>query len=235
MKGYFVTGTDTDAGKTVASAAILSLLLNNGIDAVPVKPAQTGCESMNGKLNAPDLDFTLKITGLNIDESEKELLCPNKFEPACSPHLAAELANKKINLNDMVTSIKNVSEKHEQVIVEGAGGIMVPLNDNELMIDLMCQLNLPVVLVARPGLGTINHTLLSLKALRERNLEVAGVLLCATKPLKEDFIEKDNIKSIEKFGDVKILGTLPYIENVDNINAKDFLEIVENCITLPVN
>lgn len=233
MKGYFITGTDTDAGKTVASAAILSLLINRGIDAVPVKPAQTGCENVGEKLNAPDLDFTLKITGLKIEEPEKELLCPNKYKPACSPHLAAEMANEKIILQDIVSSIKKLSEIHEQVVVEGAGGIMVPLNDNEMMIDLMCLLELPVILVARPGLGTINHTLLSLQALRNRNIEVAGVLFCATKPLNDDFIEKDNIKSVEKFGDVRVLGTLPYIKNIQDISQKSFLEIANTYITIP--
>lgn len=231
MKGYFVTGTDTDAGKTVASAAVLSILLSNGIDAVPVKPAQTGCEYIGEKLNAPDLDFTLKVTGLKIEESEKELLCPNKYEPACSPHLAAEMADEKIVLQDIVSSIKKLSLKHEQIVVEGAGGIMVPLNENEMMIDLMCQLNLPVILVARPGLGTINHTLLSIEALRNRKLEVAGVLFCATKPLKGDFIEKDNIKTIEKFGDVKIFGTIPFIENIQDILPQNFFSFVKGCIS----
>lgn len=234
MKGFFITGTDTDAGKTVASAAILALLLNLEKDAVPVKPAQTGCELINGKLNAPDLDFTLKITGLEIEESERENLCPNKYEPACSPHLAAEMANDYIDLNELVLSIKKVSEKHELIIVEGAGGIMVPLNDKELTLDLMCQLNLPVILTARPGLGTINHTLLSLKALKDRGLEVAGVIFCATKPLKGDVIEKDNVKIIEKFGNVKILGTIPYIANLEDLHPEEFFNAIKECVVLPL-
>lgn len=233
MKGFFITGTDTDAGKTVASAAIISLLLNSGIDVVPVKPAQTGCELTDGKLSAPDLDFTLKITGLEVDPEIKDTLSPYKFKPACSPHLAANLACENIKISEIVKTIEDISINHECVVIEGAGGIMVPLNNSEMMIDLMCKLGLPVILTARPGLGTINHTLLSLKALRDKGLKVAGVIFCATKPLKGDFIEEDNVKSIEKFGNVKVLGTIPFIENIDNISSDRFLDIVIKKISLP--
>lgn len=233
MKGFFITGTDTDAGKTVASAAIVSLLKDKGVNVVPVKPAQTGCTSINGKLNAPDLDFTLKITDLKLEHEIKDLLSPYKFEPACSPHLAANLANCKITVKKIVESIKQISDKSDTMVIEGAGGIMVPLNDSEMMIDLMSMLSLPVILTARPGLGTINHTLLSIKALRDRGLEVAGVIFCATEPLKGDYIEMDNVKSIEKFGNIKVLGTIPFIDNIEKISSESFLKIIKKNISLP--
>lgn len=233
MSSYFVTGTDTDAGKTVASAAILSILLNRGVDSVPVKPAQTGCDIKDGELDAPDLDFTIKITGVKIESDDKDLLSPYRYQPACSPHLAAEMLGEEIELDKIINSVEKLKKKHDSVIVEGAGGIMVPINNNEMMIDLMSKLNLPVILTARPGLGTINHTLLSLSVLRSRNINIAGVIICATEPLKGDFIEEDNIKSIEKYGNIKVLGTIPYIENLDELSAHKFFEIVNQSITLP--
>jgi dethiobiotin synthetase len=110
----------------------------------------------------------------------------------------------------MVIAARKLASDYEFVIAEGAGGIMVPLNHRETMLDLMQALKFPVLVVARPGLGTINHTLLSIRALRSDGLDIAGVVFVASKPGQAGFIEEDNAATIEQFGKVPVLGTIPY-------------------------
>ena len=147
---------------------------------------------------------------MNVSEADSDLISPYRFEPACSPHLAAELAGTEININRIVSALQELTTEYETVLVEGAGGVMVPLNRNELMLDLMRAINFPVVLVARPGLGTINHTLLSIRALREAGLDIAGVIFVASQEREPGFIEEDNAVTIEQFGNVPMLGTIPF-------------------------
>jgi dethiobiotin synthetase len=197
MQSLFVSGTDTGAGKTVAVAALLSVLLDNKVDAVPMKPIQTGCELHDGVWSVPDLEFVKEACGLSFSSEDQELSCPYKFEPACSPHLAAEKARTTISLDKIIESFATLQSRHDMVVAEGAGGIMVPIDKDTMMLDLMKALNLPVVLATRPGLGTINHTLLSINELRRAGLSIAGIIFCETKPPARDFIEIDNRKTIE--------------------------------------
>jgi len=209
-KGIFITGTDTGVGKTLVSAVILSALHQAGIDAVPMKPVQTGCKSKKGRLIAPDLAFVLQLTGIKTAASEQHLMCPYRFKPACSPHLAASMAGKRISFSNVRKCFRKLASRHSMVIVEGAGGVLVPLNGKKTMLDLMKMLDLPVILVARPGLGTINHTLLSINKLRGAGLEVKGVIFNETQPGRPGFIEKDNVKTIAQLGKVRILGYIPF-------------------------
>ncbi len=204
----FITGTDTDVGKTVVTSLLLAAMRANGVDAVPMKPVQTGCEF--GVV--PDFAFYEKISQTHFED--QDLQVPYKYEPACSPHLAAKLAGEQIELNKIEDAFKKLSSKHQQVLVEGAGGIMVPLNENELMLDLMKKLNLPVLLVARPSLGTINHTLLSVAALRSAGLKILGVIVVDSYKISGDLIESDNLKSISEYGEIPVLAHIPYIENI---------------------
>lgn len=203
----FITGTDTDVGKTALTGLLLAALLEQGADAVPMKPVQTGCE--DGQV--PDLDFYERVTGRRF--GNHALHAPYLYEPACSPHLAAEMAGRPIDLGRIVDSYEKLQASHETVLVEGAGGIMVPLNESEMMLDLMKALNLPVLLAARPGLGTINHTLLSLEVLRQSGLDVLGVVIVESFAGAHDFIEADNRAAIEKYGEIPVLATIPYVEN----------------------
>ena len=132
-----------------------------------MKPVQTGCVREQQGVKAPDIEFCLDSAGIKNIDIGMDLMAPYMFEPACSPHLAAEMAGTEISIAAITSCFKKLSEKHEYIVVEGAGGVMVPLSRRESMIDLMRALKLPVVLVARPGLGTLNHTLLSLNALKQ--------------------------------------------------------------------
>jgi len=213
-KGIFITGTDTGVGKTVVSAILLSSLRNTGIDAVPMKPVQTGCIKSRGSLVAPDLEFVLRFTGLTPSKTIKNLMNPFRFKPACSPHLAAVMAGKAISFKEILRSFTILSKKHDAIIVEGAGGILTPITGSRTMLDLMKTLTLPVILVARPGLGTINHTLLSIRELRRAGLEVKGVIFNQTEPGRPGFIEKDNFRTITALGKVRILGFIPFNRNL---------------------
>ena len=213
----FITGTDTDVGKTVLTAFLLAAIRAKGIDAVPMKPVQTGCEF--GVV--PDFEFYEKISQMRFED--QDLHVPYKYAPACSPHLAAQMANDRIDLNKIEDAFKKLSSKHQFVLVEGAGGIMVPLNENELMLDLMKKLDLPILLAARPSLGTINHVLLSLEVLRNGGLNVLGVIAVENSPNSCGFIETDNLKAIEKYG--KFLFWQKFY--IENLNCCDSLPLSE--------
>jgi dethiobiotin synthase len=198
-----------------------------------MKPVQTGCKpegfrpealdfrntgglSQNLKpkvqslFSAPDLDYSLSMSGMSVSEKNYTLMAPYRFEPACSPHLAAEMAGTEIEIAQIVSAAQTLASEYDRLIVEGAGGVLVPLNRRETMLDLMAALKLPVVLAARPGLGTINHTLLSVRALRSAGLDIAGVVFIESEPSGDHLIEEDNASTIEQFGNVPILGKIPY-------------------------
>ena len=211
MKGIFVTGTDTGVGKTVVTAGLTRILRAAGLDAAPMKPVQTGCVSTGESLSAPDLEFALCAAGLAPDPSEKHLMCPYCYEPACSPHLAGRLAGHDPQVDKIVEAARRLGRRRQVVIAEGAGGVLVPLNERETMLDLMRQLHWPVVLVARGALGTINHTLLSLRALRGADVDVLGVVFNDDTLVARDVVRQDNPLAVATFGRVDVLGGIPYL------------------------
>ncbi|MCK5785156.1 MAG: dethiobiotin synthase [Candidatus Sabulitectum sp.] len=218
MRSLFITGTDTDVGKTVVTAGIVSGFVNSGVNATPAKPVQTGC--VNGI--AEDLEFSLRTAGLSFSEQVLNKLSPLRFTPACSPHLAAELADRLISLSEMVSGLHDLQSDFECVVAEGAGGVLVPLGNGKTMLDLMVKLNWPVVLVSSDRLGTINHTLLSISVLRHAGLCVAGVVIDHVFPPWE-LISESNARAIREYGKVNILGDIPY--SPDSFPHDPFVEI----------
>ena len=210
LRGLFVTGTDTGVGKTWVAAGVLAALRRRGIDAVPMKPVQTGCTGRGPALLAPDLEASLVAAGLVPTPDDRALMVPYAFRPACSPHLAAARAGVRIDLGRIVRAARALAAAHEFVCVEGAGGVLVPLDGKLTMVDLMQRLGLPVLLVARAGLGTINHTLLSLRVLRESGVSVAGVVFNQTEPGPWGRIETDNVKTVVRLGRVPVVACLRY-------------------------
>jgi dethiobiotin synthetase len=191
LRGLFITATDTAAGKTVTAAA----LMHRYRAAVPLrywKPIQTGIEEDD------DTAAVRELGGC----ADKEIFDQGVRLPRpVSPHLAARLSGKEIAVNS-VTDIIAGEPPQTRWIVEGAGGILVPLNSKEKMIDLMARLGLPAVVVARSSLGTINHTLLTLEALHSRALVVAGVVMVGE-------LSPQNRAAIEEFGNVPVLAEMP--------------------------
>lgn len=212
--GLFITGTDTDIGKTVAAAAILSILRGAGRDAVPMKPIQTGCCRRGDETIPEDIEFVLKATGLKPSANELERMCPVRFESACSPHLAAEKAGETISFGRIIAAFHELAAEHEVVVVEGAGGLLVPIVAGLTMLDLMVEMALPVILVTHPHLGTLNHTLLSLRELERSRLVVRGTVLVDSRPAAWGYIEEDNRKTIEELSGVPILGRIPFMPDL---------------------
>lgn len=203
--GLFITGTGTGVGKTVVAAGLLRSFVAGGIDAVPMKPVQTGAVAVEGGLRAGDLDYSLAAAGLEPEFEEFELMSPYRYEPACSPHLAGRLAGSYPEIARILSSLEKLRARHEFIIVEGAGGVLVPLNESETMLGLMKTIGFGVLLVADAGLGTINHTLLSLAALRGAEIEVAAVVLNNLSPEAPDDAEirEDNLRTIARLGEVE--------------------------------
>ena len=188
MSRLIITGTDTGIGKTV-----LSTMLALALGATYFKSVQSGTE------DETDRDAIKRMTGLGDD---RVLANAVTLTQPLSPHRSAELDGVTIDLDSLTPP------SIDPLIVEGAGGLMVPLNRETLFIDLFAAWNLPVVLCARTGLGTINHTLLSLEALRARDIPILGVAFVG-----DD--NPDNIRSIAEMGDVKVLGRMPLLQRID--------------------
>jgi dethiobiotin synthase len=188
---FFITGTDTNVGKTVVSA-----LLCAALGAIYWKPIQTGTREGSDR-----------ATVMRIAQMPKNRTLPEayRFAPPVSPHLAARLAEARIELRKI--KLPQIADS-ENLIVEGAGGALVPINSRQLMTDLMAHLNLPVLLVARTSLGTINHTLLSIAALRAARLDLRGVVMVG----KEN---RENRAAIEHYGEIEIVGAVPPLAKVN--------------------
>jgi dethiobiotin synthase len=197
LRGLFVTGTDTNVGKTVTCAALLHRYRH--VAAVGYwKPIQTGIEQDD------DTAEVCRLAECNAEEVLREgirLRCP------VSPHLAARWSGTAIFLDELKLTIGRHAARRSWII-EGAGGALVPINDREFIIDLMRELALPVLVAARSTLGTINHTLLTIEALRARALSVAGVVMVGER-------NGDNRAAIERYGGVPVLGEIPPFSPLD--------------------
>lgn len=224
ISGVFIAGTGTDVGKTIATAAVLRWLRTRSIAAMAMKPVQTGalvCD--DGRIEAPDIGVVLQAAGATTDDETRAHLSPYLFRPACSPHLAARLAGEKISIDRILASAAWLGARHQWLVVEGAGGLAVPLNEDQTMLDLVEALALPVLLVGHSGLGTVNHVLLSLEALRQRGCKVVGVVLNDVQPVREDeaFLHDDNVGAIACFGRVQHVIRIPYLGKPPDLTALD--------------
>lgn len=197
MRGLFITGTDTGVGKTVITAALLATLRAQGVDALAVKPVLTGTDEVPAPLWPADHMLLASLAGVDVATVNFAA-----YGPAVSPHLAAALSGSPIEPAGLVEAIRGAGSGREIVLVEGVGGLLVPLGDGFDVRMLAAELDLALVVVARAGLGTINHTLLTLEAARSAGLEVAGVVLNRW-PRAPGAIERSNRETIERLGAVE--------------------------------
>jgi dethiobiotin synthetase len=214
MSSFIVTGTDTGIGKTVASA-----MLTLALEANYWKPVQSGIEGM------VDTRTVQKLTALPDDRFLPERYV---FSEPLSPHRASEIDLIKVETKTLAPP---ASER--PLIIEGAGGLMVPLTRNALQISIFKSWKLPVILCARTGLGTINHTLLSIEALWNRDIQIQGLLFIGEE-------NKDNIKTIAEFSGVRVLGRLPLLEMLtpeslkkafeENFSVQDFTPVIPSAV-----
>lgn len=214
--GIFVCGTDTGVGKTTVAALLLASMRAAGINAAPMKPVETGCRRRHGAARAADLELCLGAAGLRPDARTRQWMAPYRFTLPASPHLAARLEKKRIDSGVIRRAFERLSARYRPVLVEGAGGVMVPLRGRFMLVDLAVMLDLPVVLVARAGLGTINHTLLTLEALAQRRLRVAGVVF-NDGPGDHPLVARDNLRCIPRLSGVPCLGRIPFRRGMDAV------------------
>lgn len=202
MRGVFVTGTDTEVGKSVVAAAICAALAARGERVAAFKPAVTGLDDEPGEFGR---DHELLASVANAGQAPDEV-APHAFGPPVSPHLAAELAGVVIEPAELVAAAR----AHELLVCEGVGGLLVPLTPGYLVRDLAVDLGLPVVIAARPGLGTISHTLLTAESARAAGLRVAGVVMTPW-PDAPSEMERSNRATVERLGDVQVTGLAPTV------------------------
>ena len=202
--GVFVTGTDTGVGKTVLAAALCASLRAAGRRVAAVKPVLTGLDDAGESAWPLDHELLAAASGGRAED-----VAPVRFGPAVSPHLAAELAGAPIDPAALLDAVAGAAAGAEVAVVEGVGGLLVPIAPGYCVRDLARDLGLPVVIAARPGLGTINHTLLTLEAARAAGLEVAAVVLTPW-PADASAIERSNRATIERLGGVAV-ETLPHV------------------------
>ena len=195
MRGVFVTGTGTEVGKTVVAAAIARTLAGRGDRVHVFKPCVTGTE--NGA--EPDHAVLRRAAG---SEQDDDAIAPYSYGPAVSPHLGAELAGEPIEPSRLLEAARAAARGAAVLVCEGVGGLLVPLTQGYLVRDLAGDLGLPLLIAAPPGLGTINHTLLTLEAARAFALEVAAVVLTPW-PREPDPVSRSNRETIERLGRVR--------------------------------
>ena len=220
MHGFFIAGTDTEVGKTAITVGLLEAFLKSGLDVTAIKPVQTGC--------TPSIDDPHDLIApvvLRYRATGAKAFALKAYEPACSPHLAAELAGETLTADLLAHAFREKAPQSGWTLVEGAGGVFVPLNDDETLLDVMVRFGLPVILVVGNKLGAINHARLTIEALEHRGLTVAGMILNRVTPETQldpgagENVEnqlrflKNNAVTLEAFGQkrgIPVLANLAY-------------------------
>lgn len=202
LKGIFVTGTDTDVGKTYVSSIILRELIDAGHSVGVSKPACSGAVVEAGEPRWPDLDQLAEAAGL----SDIDLICRQRFQAPLAPPVAARLERQQPDLSTMQQSLLAWESRADIVVVEGVGGLLCPLTDQDSIADFAAWVDFPLLIVARLGLGTINHTLLTIEAANLRNLTIAGIILNDADGLADTPAGMTNFAELANLTDVPLLG-----------------------------
>ena len=236
MPALFVSGTDTGVGKTVVTALLVRALRSLGADCVAMKPLASGCTFLNGELRSEDADFLREVGGFALPD---ELVCPVRLERPLAPLVAAQ--QDSLATTDWprrtFEAFEELTRRHEWVIVEGVGGWFVPLWHNEngeiqTCADLVAQWNLPVVVVARRTLGTINHTALTCRAVQQ-TAQLRGVVFCDAEVVADDDVAARTSPFVAcKLSQTKELGFVSHSTNWDE-GAKALLPFVQELMKKP--
>ncbi|MEY8763116.1 MULTISPECIES: dethiobiotin synthase [Clostridium] len=218
-KAVYVVGTDTEIGKTLVTGALIYILRKNGCSAVYFKAALSGVESIDGKVIPGDTDFVSSIAGI---EEEYEDLTPYIYKTAVSPYLASQIENNPVDIEVVRDKFSNLSKKYDYIICEGSGGVTCPIADVNNRVytldNLISDMGMDVILVARAGLGTINHTLLTVDYLRNRDISISGIVVNG---YRDSMLCDDNIKMIKKMTGIPVLGVMPFVDKKSDSFMED--------------
>lgn len=210
--GLFITGTDTGVGKTVITAQLGLALQKNGYDVGVMKPLQTGLETDSG-------DYKVYKKWMKVDE--EEIVVPIQLKAAQAPSIAFSLEKRVFQFDAIQRSLYILSARHKNMLIEGAGGVLVPISGKFTMRDLMVKIGLPVVIVTRPTLGTINHTLLTIEVLLKSKLEIAGLIFNPVLDVEDTIFQKVK-KEIVSLSGVKRYGYMGRIK--DGLQLGSFIK-----------
>ncbi|UOF92589.1 dethiobiotin synthase [Fodinisporobacter ferrooxydans] len=224
MSGFFLTGTDTDVGKTVIAGGLAGALRRRGVDIGVFKPIQSGHMASNPEGDAARLKY---LSG--VDDSHDQI-CPFSVEEPLTPYLALRRAGHTLQLGDIKKRYMELLTKHRFLIVEGAGGLAVPYVEDGMVIDLAAMLKLPLLIVARPNLGTINHTILTAEYAKQYGLTIAGVIISGLGRTTPGIAEQTNPELIAHFGNVPVLGSVPWLGQ--NQNRNEILDAIEHSLDI---
>lgn len=235
--GVFVTGTDTEIGKTVIAAALAAVLRERDHRVGVMKPVVSGCRRFDGVLLGDDTACLMATAGVTDDIG---LVSPFRYAPPVAPTVAAAEAGEPISLDRIMAAYKSLCDTSDVMVVEGVGGILVPITDRATVADLAKSVGLPLVVVARASLGTINHTLLTVRAAATAGLDVAAVILNRFNPDPDDLVINNNPSEIAKWVDAPVLtfGEADGVEletrdlgtAVDLMRNHELVKIVETLI-----
>lgn len=222
MKGIFVTGTDTDVGKTVISGGLAAVLKELNIDVGVFKPFLSG---ISRDESASDTVLLRKMSQTVLSTEE---ITPFEFKEPLAPYVAGLLEGKLVRKEEVLNHWRRIKEKHEFFIVEGAGGISVPLTEDLLVAQLIKELQLPILVVASPDLGTINHTFLTVQYAKNIGLSITGIVVNGIDdPINHT--QKTNIDMIEKLCGVPVIGATPKLKELTEENmakmVRDYIDI----------
>ena len=206
IPGLFITSTDTGVGKTVIAAAIADYFRRHKVRTGVCKIAATGCERRREGLVSEDAEFLAHCADSSF---ALDVICPQRYVEPLAPAIAAERANQPLEWPAIQRSLDDIAAASDVIIVEGVGGIMVPMDEQSTVLDVARWLDLPTVVVARPALGTINHALLTVNALRAAKVPVVGVVINRYPAEQPDAAEETNPRAIERWGKVNVLCLAP--------------------------
>jgi len=200
-RGCFVTGTDTGVGKTLVGQALVRALRARGLDVGVSKPIETGVGE------AGPLDAIALRDAAGVRDSLDDV-CPQRFALPAAPTVAAAAENRAVDLSAVQQAFARIAERHEFIVAEGAGGLLVPAAEGVTMADLAGRLELPLIVVARAALGTINHTLLTVEAVAARGLELLGVVICHADGELSD-ADRANLGALHDALGTRVIGEIP--------------------------
>lgn len=228
MKGYFITGTDTGVGKTLVAGALARSMVSAGIRVGVMKPFETGCRDTENGLIPEDALFLKTMARCS---EPLDLICPYRLRHPLAPGVSAVLENVAIHIDDIVTRLLRMQETYDLILVEGAGGLMVPVAENLLNRDLIKIMALPLIIVARLSLGTINHTLLTVHQALSSGINVTGIILNQMSP-EHGKAEETNPDVLRRFSPVPIIGQLPFIPEEKRTDGDYLARCASTCINL---
>jgi dethiobiotin synthetase len=211
-KGFFVTATDTSTGKTIISAALIRAMRYMGHKAAAMKPIETGCVKRDNVLLPSDGIFLKNVSGM---DENINTITPCTYEKPLSPLAASKIEDKEVDLPGIMQAYNDLSGRYDVIIVEGIGGLSVPISRDYFVSDLAMEMELPLIIVVRPTLGTINHTLLTIHYAVTKGLDIAGIIINYSSEPENDIAEETNKKTLKSVTEVPIIGTFPYLNDFE--------------------